>query len=133
MPSDAAEAMEVGADAVLVNTAIAVAGDPVAMARAFALATEAGRLGLPRRPRRGRATTAEASSPLTGFLLVSAPSRALRPRTWPRQPVVPSDGTTDADVDAALAGSPTLADLAALLSPAAAAAARGAGPGAPAR
>ncbi len=54
VPSDAAEAMEVGADAVLVNTAIAVAGDPVAMARAFALATEAGRLGLPGRPRRGR-------------------------------------------------------------------------------
>ena len=43
--SDAAEAMEVGADAVLVNTAIAVAADPVRMARAFALATEAGRLG----------------------------------------------------------------------------------------
>src|SRR5437764_7348579 len=45
VPSDAAEAMETGADAVLVNTAIAVAADPVRMARAFALATEAGRLG----------------------------------------------------------------------------------------
>ena len=67
VPSDAAEAMEVGADAVLVNTAIAVARDPVAMARAFALATEAGRLGY----RAGRGTVAdaaEASSPLTGFL-----------------------------------------------------------------
>jgi thiazole synthase len=43
-PSHAAEAMEMGADAVLVNTAIAVAGDPVRMARAFAMAVEAGRL-----------------------------------------------------------------------------------------
>jgi len=43
-PSHAALAMEIGADAVLVNTAIAVAGDPVAMARAFAMAVEAGRL-----------------------------------------------------------------------------------------
>lgn len=43
-PSHAAEAMELGADAVLVNTAIASAGDPVAMARAFRLAVEAGRL-----------------------------------------------------------------------------------------
>jgi thiazole synthase len=44
-PSHAAESMELGADAVLVNTAIAKAGDPVAMARAFALAVEAGRAG----------------------------------------------------------------------------------------
>ncbi len=67
VPSDAAEAMEVGADAVLVNTAIAVAADPVRMARAFALATEAGRLG----HLAGRGAVrdrAEASSPLTGFL-----------------------------------------------------------------
>ena len=67
VPSDAAEAMEVGADAVLVNTAIAIARDPVAMARAFALATEAGRLGY----LAGRGAVrevAEASSPLTGFL-----------------------------------------------------------------
>ena len=42
-PSHAAEAMELGADAVLVNTAMAVAGDPVRMARAFAMAVEAGR------------------------------------------------------------------------------------------
>src|SRR3989442_1536528 len=42
-PSHAAEAMELGVDAVLVNTAIAVAGDPVAMARAFRLGVEAGR------------------------------------------------------------------------------------------
>lgn len=66
-PSHAAEAMEMGADAVLVNTAIAIASDPSAMARAFAKAVEAGReayeIGL------GPATTkAEASSPLTAFL-----------------------------------------------------------------
>jgi len=67
VPSDAAEAMEVGADAVLVNTAIAVAHDPVTMAQAFALATRAGRLG--RLAGRGAVRdTAEASSPLTGFL-----------------------------------------------------------------
>lgn len=42
-PSHAAQAMELGADAVLVNTAIAVAGDPVRMAAAFALAVQAGR------------------------------------------------------------------------------------------
>ena len=41
-PSHAAEAMEMGYDAVLLNTAIAKAGDPVAMARAFAMAVEAG-------------------------------------------------------------------------------------------
>ena len=67
VPSDASEAMEVGADAVLVNTAIAVAADPVLMARAFALATQAGRLG----HLAGRGAVrddAEASSPLTGFL-----------------------------------------------------------------
>ena len=67
VPSDAAEAMEVGADAVLVNTAIAVASDPVVMARAFALATQAGRLGFLARP--GAVLDgAAASSPLTGFL-----------------------------------------------------------------
>jgi thiazole synthase len=66
-PSHAAEAMELGADAVLVNTALADAEDHGEMARAFALATEAGRkaflAGLG--PTRDRA---EASSPLTGFL-----------------------------------------------------------------
>ena len=66
-PSHAAEAMELGADAVLVNTAIAVAGDPVAMARAFARATVAGReafeAGLG-----AVSDAAEASSPLTSFL-----------------------------------------------------------------
>ncbi len=66
-PSQAAEAMEMGAGAVLVNTAIGTAGDPAAMGDAFRMAVEAGRLafrsGL---PSVGRA--ADASSPLTGFL-----------------------------------------------------------------
>ena len=61
-PSDAAAAMEMGADAVLVNTAISVAGDPVAMAKAFKKAVEAG-LG-----RQSADMTADASSPLTAFL-----------------------------------------------------------------
>jgi len=66
-PSHAAEAMELGADAVLVNTAIGTAADPAAMGRAFRLAVEAGRLGHVA----GLAATrlvADASSPLTGFL-----------------------------------------------------------------
>ena len=66
-PSHAAAAMEMGADAVLVNTAIAVAGDPVAMADAFRMAVIAGRqaflAGLG-----GVSVHAEASSPLTSFL-----------------------------------------------------------------
>lgn len=66
-PSHAAEAMEMGADAVLVNTAIAVSKNPVAMARAFKMAVEAGRLAY----ESGLAAIsdrAEASSPLTSFL-----------------------------------------------------------------
>ena len=66
-PSHAAEALELGADAVLINTAIAVAENPVAMARAFKMAVEAGRLareaGLP-----AQEETAIPSSPLTAFL-----------------------------------------------------------------
>lgn len=66
-PSHAAAAMELGADAVLVNTAIAIASDPVRMAGAFARAVEAGRaaweMGLA-----GPTDTASATSPLTGFL-----------------------------------------------------------------
>src|SRR5438874_2960146 len=66
-PSHAAEAMELGCDAVLVNTAIAIARDPVAMARAFRNGVEAGRTArlAGRAPERD---DAEASSPLTGFL-----------------------------------------------------------------
>ena len=68
-PSEAAEAMELGAAAVLVNTAIATATDPVAMAGAFRLAVEAGRQAYLAGPSERR-TEAEASSPLTGFLQV---------------------------------------------------------------
>ncbi len=66
-PSHAADAMEMGADAVLVNTAIAIASDPAAMAKAFAKAIEAGReafeIGLA-----AQSETASTTSPLTGFL-----------------------------------------------------------------
>ncbi len=66
-PSQAAEAMEMGADAVLVNTAIAIAPDPARMAVAFKKAVEAGReafdIGLA-----NRLPAASATSPLTGFL-----------------------------------------------------------------
>jgi len=66
-PSHAAEAMELGADAVLVNTAIAVASDPVRMARAFKMAVECGRdayeIGLA-----AELEMASATSPLTAFL-----------------------------------------------------------------
>lgn len=66
-PSHASEAMELGAAAVLANTGVAVAADPVSMARSFAMAVEAGRLCYISGP--GRVSdTAEASSPLTGFL-----------------------------------------------------------------
>lgn len=69
VPSDAAAAMEMGAAAVLVNTAVSVAGDPVTMARAFRKAVEAGREAYEAGPgRRSMDMTAEASSPLTAFL-----------------------------------------------------------------
>ena len=67
LPSHAAEAMEMGADAVLVNTAIATANDPVKMATAFKKATQAGRDAF--NAGFAQATKeAAASSPLTGFL-----------------------------------------------------------------
>jgi len=70
-PSHAAEAMEIGADAVLVNTAIAIASDPVRMAKAFKKAIEAGReareIGLAE-----KLGAAAATSPLTGFLAQTA-------------------------------------------------------------
>jgi thiazole synthase len=66
VPSHAAAAMEMGADAVLVNTAIATAAHPVRMARAFSLAVEAGREA--RLAGRAPELHAAASSPLTGFL-----------------------------------------------------------------
>jgi thiazole synthase len=66
-PSHAAEAFEIGADAVLVNTAIAVAADPVRMAQAFKMAVEAGRSAYEIGLSEG-ATEASATSPLTTFL-----------------------------------------------------------------
>jgi len=66
-PSDAAKALEIGADAVLVNTAIAVAGQPVQMASAFKMAVEAGRIAYEARLAKPL-NTAIASSPLTAFL-----------------------------------------------------------------
>ena len=66
-PSHAAEALEMGADAVLVNTAIAVAEDPAEMARAFRMGVEAGRMGF-EAGLGTRSRTASATSPLTGFL-----------------------------------------------------------------
>jgi len=66
-PSDAARALELGADAVLVNTAIATSADPVRMARAFKLAVESGRMAFEAKL---PAVAGEAvpSSPLTAFL-----------------------------------------------------------------
>jgi thiazole synthase len=66
-PSQAAEAMELGADAVLVNTAISIAEDPVSMGRAFSMAVQAGRLAYLAKMGE-ESKTANASSPLTGFL-----------------------------------------------------------------
>lgn len=65
-PSHAALAMEMGADAVLVNTAIAVAKDPISMAKAFAMAVIAGRLAF-EAGLGAQSTVASASSPETGL------------------------------------------------------------------
>lgn len=66
-PSHAAEAMEMGADAVLVNTAIAVSDQPAQMGKAFKLAVEAGRMAF--EAKLGATTDkAIASSPMTSFL-----------------------------------------------------------------
>jgi thiazole synthase len=66
-PSEACECMEMGAAGVLVNTAVASAADPVAMARAFGQAVQAGRTAFLAGPGATQ-ETAKASSPLTGFL-----------------------------------------------------------------
>ena len=70
-PSQAAEAMEMGADAVLVNTAIAIASDPNRMARAFKMAVEAGReareIGLAEKH-----WSASATSPVSEFFSSSS-------------------------------------------------------------
>ncbi|MEX5598724.1 thiazole synthase [Pseudophaeobacter sp. C1-32P7] len=65
-PSDAAEAMELGMDAVLLNTAVAKAGDPVAMARAMDLAIRAGRAGFEAQPMEPR-DMAVPSTPVLGL------------------------------------------------------------------
>lgn len=65
-PSDAAQAMELGMDAILLNTAVAKAGDPVAMARAMALAVEAGRAGFAADPI-DRRDVAVPSTPVLGL------------------------------------------------------------------
>ncbi len=67
LPSHAAEAMEMGADAILANTALAIARDPVQIAEGFKLATIAGRLGYLSGPG-ATSREARASSPLTGFI-----------------------------------------------------------------
>ena len=67
-PSDAAKAMELGADAVLVNTAIAVAQDPERMALAFKMAVESGRMAYEAKLGNVSSGLASASSPLTSFL-----------------------------------------------------------------
>jgi thiazole synthase len=64
-PSHAVEAMELGFDGVLLNTAVAMAGDPVAMAAAFARAIEAGRAGFEAQPMMPR-DLAEPSTPIAG-------------------------------------------------------------------
>lgn len=66
-PSHAAEAMEMGADAVLVNTAIAVSQNPIEMGIAFKLAVQAGRMAFEAKLAE-RSISANASSPLTSFL-----------------------------------------------------------------
>ena len=67
LPSHAADAMEMGADAVLINTALAVANDPIQISTAFRYAVEAGRMAYLAGPASVK-LHAEASSPLTGFL-----------------------------------------------------------------
>jgi len=74
-PSHAAEAMEMGADAALVNTAIAVASDPNRMAVAFKMAVEAGRAAF-ESGLAAQSDSASATSPLTGFLDTLPSSRA---------------------------------------------------------
>ena len=66
LPSHAAEAIELGADAVLANTAVAAAGDPVKMAEAFKLAVRAAELAFDAKPPR-TSTTANATSPMDIF------------------------------------------------------------------
>ncbi len=74
-PSQAAEAMEMGAAAVLANTAVATSGNPALLAKAFAMAIEAGRLAFLSKPPAIK-NASNPSSPLTGFLYTDdKPSR----------------------------------------------------------
>ena len=66
LPSHAAEAIELGADAVLANTAVAAADDPVEMARAFGMAVKAAEIAVKAGPPSARAT-ASATSPMDIF------------------------------------------------------------------
>ncbi len=75
-PSHAAEAMEMGAAAVLVNTAIAVADDPVAMAEAFRMAVQAGRLAF-ESGLAVRGTMASATSPVSEFFIKNQGAHAI--------------------------------------------------------
>ena len=70
LPSHAAQAMELGYDAVLLNTAVAKAGDPVAMARAMALAIEAGKLAHDATPIEARDMAAP-STPVLGMAVLA--------------------------------------------------------------
>ena len=70
LPSHAAAAMELGYDAVLLNTAVAKAGDPAAMAKAFALAIEAGRAAYLAGPMQPREMAAP-STPVLGKAILS--------------------------------------------------------------
>ena len=70
LPSHAAAAMELGYDAILLNTAVAKAGDPVAMAKSFAMAVEAGRLAYDAGPMEPR-DMAEPSTPVIGKAFLS--------------------------------------------------------------
>ncbi len=67
-PSHATQAMEMGADAVLINTAIAVSQNPIEMAKAFQMAVQAGRMAYESKLAPMIHKTAQASSPLTSFL-----------------------------------------------------------------
>lgn len=120
VPSHAAQALEMGADAVLVNTAIAVADDPVNMAKAFRLAVEAGLLARQSGPG-SRSYFAHATSPLTGFLGIGMKTFSDRWRQLDWDDIrLRINGKTAADVERALNASQlTRDDMMALLSPAA--------------
>jgi thiazole synthase len=87
--SDAAIAMELGCDGVLMNTAIAKAREPVRMARAMKLAVEAGREAFLAGRMAKKPYEASASSPTTGLIQKSAGPRSARKGRWRRDPSRP--------------------------------------------